>query len=430
MLSMDGGEVRPHTSVTNRLVRSERAAIVTALISLTFGTVLIIWGTSVGAATMTGGGILSVGRGVMAGFLVLGIRLSRRHTANFPDGLYKVENIFAAIVGVIIMVLAYELARASIPHLDGTYLFSTDPRSALPFFLVAALLGVALGLYKRHVGRAERCPSLEADAYFSFADAGALVIIGVALALDIAGVPRVDAIAGLIVACFLAVIGGWILRGALRVLLDASVSRDLLAQVRQIAEADPGIRRVLTVDARNSGSFVFVHLVVEPRSPDLSVAYGVARELQERLRTELPNVDSVGIEFGGAPGGLSVAVLLAEDGETVASSFAGAPRVAFFELDPGKPSNGTQDASPPEAAPQIVSNPAQDRRLGAGVYLAVFLGRRSIDMLLVREELRDEDARQALLAYDIDVRVAPDAVNLVEARRELASVAAQRLVSQ
>ena len=318
---------------------------------LTFGTVLIIWGTSVGAATMTGGGILSVGRGVMAGFLVpWHPALQEAHTANFPDGLYKVENIFAAIVRVIIMVLAYRTRPASIPHLDGTYLFS-DPRSALPFFLVVALLGVALGLYKRHVGRAERCPSLEADASFSFADAGALVIIGVALALDIAGVPRVDAIAGLIVACFLAVIGVDS-AGCLRVLLDASVSRDLLAQVRQIAEADPHPpsphRR-----RQNSGSLRLLHLVLEPRSPDLRLPTASPVNCRNDCARNFPT-STVSASNSVEPRAASRSQSRLLRMGTVASSFAGAPRVAFFELDPGKPSNGTQDAPPPEAAPQIV----------------------------------------------------------------------------
>ena len=54
MLSMAGGQVRQLTSVANRLVRSERTAIVAAIISLTFGAVLVVWGISVGASTMTG----------------------------------------------------------------------------------------------------------------------------------------------------------------------------------------------------------------------------------------------------------------------------------------------------------------------------------------------------------------------------------------
>lgn len=369
-----------------------------------------------GAATMTGGGVMAVGRGLMAGLIVVGIRLSRQHTSTFPFGVYKLENLFAACAGVIVLVLGYELALVSIAHLDGTFIFARDPKYALPFFLAAALLGGVMGYYKRRISRAEGCPSLAADAYFSFADAGALVVIGVALALDIAGVPKVDAIAGLIVTGFLAAIGIRILQGALRVLLDASVSREVLTGVRRIAEADPGIRKVLSVDGRNSGSFVFLHLVVEPTVASLAGASTVAAELQRRVKAAFGDVDSVGIEFSATTGRLTGAVPLELDGTTVARVFQAAPNVAVVEFEQGRA----------VANPELVSNPAAAARAsGAGVYFAVLLGRREVDVLLVREDLTDDDARETLRAYAVDVELRPSAESLPSAMAELAQVAAE-----
>ena len=367
-----------------------------------------------GAATMTGGGVMALGRGLMAGLIVVGIRLSRQHTSTFPFGLYKLENLFAACAGVIVLVLGYELAVVSIAHLDGTFIFAKDPKYALPFFLAAALLGGVMGYYKRRISRAEGCPSLAADAYFSFADVGALVVIGVALALDIAGVPRVDAIAGLIVTGFLAVIGIRILQGALRVLLDASVNRDVLTGVRRIAEADPGIRKVLSVDGRNSGSFVFLHLVVEPTVANLAGANTVAADLQRRVKAAFEEVDSVGIEFSAATGRLTVAVPLESDHTTVARRFQAAPNVAIVEFEQGRA----------VASPEFVSNPAVARESGAGVYLAVLLGRREVDVLLLREDLVDDDVRETLRAYAVAVELRPSAESLPSAMAELAQVAA------
>ena len=395
-----------------------------AIVSTLFGVVLIVWGISVHSATMTGGGVLAVGRGVMALLIVVGIRLSTRHTATFPSGLYKLENLFAALVGSILLVLAYELVRASIPHLDGTLLFSRDPVYALPFFVAAALLGVVLGWVKRRVGRAEGCPSLKADAYFSFADAGALIVIGVALALDIAGVPRVDAIAGLLVAVFVAVVGLWILYGALRVLLDASVSRELLAAVRTVAEAEPGIRRVLAVDGRNSGSFVFLHVVVEPATSDLRVAQRDADAVQQRLLAAFPNVDSISIEFSEPSGELTAAVMLSDDGSQVARGFAAAPLVALVEVGEDAPHT------------QVAPNPALGNPRGAGVRLAAFLGRSGVDVLLVPDPpadatgLADDDVRATLAAYGIDVLARPGLTDESDAVTALTSLTPDRPVRE
>ncbi len=279
------------------LARSARAAGVAAVISLAFGAVLIVWGVSLHTVVMTAGGIVAAARGVMGAFILAGILLARRRSRGFPDGLYKVENIIASILGVIVLILTYEVARISIKNLSGTHTLTSDPKGSLPFFIAAALLAGGMGFYKRRIAKAEGCPSLKADSYFSFADGVAMLIIGVALTIDIAGYHRVDAIAGLLVACLLAVIGVQIFLGGLKVLLDASVDRNILSKVREVAIADPGIRKVLGLEGRNSGSFIFLHVTVEPAAYDLSQASGISRELERRIKEAIPNVDRVSIEF-------------------------------------------------------------------------------------------------------------------------------------
>ena len=401
---------------TNPLAGSQRAAAIAGVVSSIFGAALIVWGVSLHSVAMTAGGILTATRGVMAAFILAGIRLSRRHTSPFSYGLYKLENIIAAVVGVIVLVVTYELAKVSITHLNRTYLFTNDPKYALPFFLGAALLAGGMGFYKRRVARAEGCPSLKADAYFSFADAVALVIIGAALALDIAGLHRVDAVAGLIVACFLAVVGVQIFLGGLKVLLDASVSRDVLAKVREIAEADPGIRKVLSVDGRNSGSFIFLDLVVEPAAYDLVQAGEISRDLERRLKAAIENIDSVSIEFSAPTDAFTAAVPLGSDGSSIAEGFESAPMVGILEMDKGTVTG----------KPDVVNNPAVGRSEGQGVHLAVFLGSRSVDVLLLKKDIADEDVVQTLQAYAIDVTVMPSLNDLESTGAELATLARAR----
>ena len=403
-------------TTTNPLPRSQRVAAIGAAISGVFGAVLIVWGVSLHSVAMTAGGILSASRGVMGVFIIAGIRISRRHTSTFSFGLYKIENIIATGVGVIILVLAYELARISVKHLGGTFLFTNDPKYALPFFLASAVLAGFMFYYKRRVATAEGCPSLRADSYFSLADAIALVIIGVAMAIDIAGYHRVDAIAGLIVAALVAVIGVYIFLGGLKVLLDASVGRDLLARVKQIAAADPGIRQVLSVDGRNSGSFIFLHLVVEPAAYDLQQAGVISQELERRIKAALPNVDRADIEFNAPDDMFIVAAPLNSDGKTIAASFESAPMIGLVEVDGGKVTG----------KPDVVSNPAVDQSDGRGVHLAVFLGRRSVDVLLLKDAITDPDVVQTLQAYGIDVSVNPSRSDLESTDDELAALAKSR----
>ena len=409
-----GGDVGEATP--NPLVRSQRAAAIAAAISGVFGAVLIVWGVSLHSIAMSAGGILAAARGVMGAFIIAGIRLSRRHTSTFSSGLYKIENVIATVVGVILLVLAYELARLSIKHLSGTYMFTNDPKYALPFFLGAAALAGFMFYYKQRVAKAEGCPSLRADSYFSLADAVALVIIGAAMALDIAGYHRVDAVAGIIVACFVAFIGIYIFLGGLKVLLDASVDRDLLAKVKQIAGADPGVREVLSVDGRNSGSFIFLHLVVEPAAYDLEQAGDVSRDLERRIKAAVPNVDRADIEFMAPDNMFIAAVPLNSDGNTIASGFESAPMIGLLEVGGGTASG----------KPEVVSNPAAGLPAGRGVYLAVFMGKRSVDVLLLKEAITDQEVLLTLRAYGIDISVAPTLNDLESTRADLATLAQSR----
>ncbi|MBU1670060.1 MAG: cation transporter [Actinobacteria bacterium] len=395
---------------------SARAAGIAAVVSFLFGATLVVWGVWLGSVVMTAGGIVAAARGVMGAFILAGILLSRRHSKSFPDGLYKVENIVATILGVIVLVLTYEVAHISIKNLGGVHVLTSDPKGALPFFIAAALLAGGVGYYKRRVAKAEGCPSLKADSYFSFADAAAMLIIGVALAIDAAGYHRVDAIAGLLVACLLGAIGVHIFLGGLKVLLDASVGRDILSKVREIAGADPDIRKVLEVDGRNSGSFIFLHVKVEAAAYDLSQAGGISRELERRIKSAIPNVDRVSVEFGAPSNAFTVAVPVSSDETSIASGFESSPMIGLFEVE------GADVAFKPD----VIDNPAVGVAPGTGVHLAVHLGRRPVDVLLLKEEITDDDVLQTLEAYAIDVSVEPTLSDLDSARTGLVGLAEAR----
>jgi cation diffusion facilitator family transporter len=411
-----GDTVAGSKSTAKPLVRSERAAGIAAVISTAFGAVLIVWAVSLHSVVMAAGGIVAAARGFMGAFIVIGIRLSRRRSKGFPDGLYKVENIIATVLGVIVLALAYEVARLSIKYLGGIHTLTDDPKYALPFFIASALLAGGIGFYKRRVASSEGCPSLKADSWFSFADGVAMVIIGVALSIDIAGYHRVDAIAGLLVACLLAVIGVQMFLGGVKVLLDASVDRDILSGVREVATADPDIRKVLSAEGRNSGSFIFLHVTVEPAAYDLSQAGDISRELERRIKAAIPNVDNVSIEFSAPADVITAAVPIGSDGNGIAAGFESAPKIGLIEIDGGTVTG----------KPDVVDNPAVGISPGGGVHLAVFLGRHPVDVLLLKEDLSDDEVLQTLQAYKIDVSTKPSLSDLDSAGAGLAELASAR----
>lgn len=249
------------------------------------------------------GASLTTSRAVTGFLVVAGVRLSRRHTRTFPEGLYKLENLLALVIGLLIAVGAYELGRYAFSAvLEGSYLIP-DPGQSLVYIGVATVLSLALGVYKLRVARVQDCVALRADASHSFVDfaAGALLCAG--LALDLAGVPIADSVAAVVVAACILWAGGSIAYQAVRVLLDASVKRDVLDEVREIAAADPGVREVLEVDGRNSGSFRFLTLRLATVTDDVAQAEAVAASVKASVRARIRNVDEVVVELVAAQTG-------------------------------------------------------------------------------------------------------------------------------
>jgi len=287
------------------------------------------------------GASLTTSRAVTGFLVVAGVRLSRRHTRTFPEGLYKLENLLALVIGLLIAVGAYELGRyAFSAALEGSYLIP-DPGQSLIYIGVATVLSLALGVYKLRVARAQDCVALRADAGHSFVDfaAGALLCAG--LALDLAGVPIADSVAAVVVAACILWAGGSIAYQAVRVLLDASVKRGVLDEVREIAAADPGVREVLEVDGRNSGSFRFLTLRLATVTDDVAQAEEVAASVKAAVRARIRNVDEVVVELVAAQTG-------GEPAASAATAAAVAPQAtaaaAPAEAATGSPAKATTTA--------------------------------------------------------------------------------------
>jgi cation diffusion facilitator family transporter len=246
------------------------------------------------------GASLTTSRAVTGFLVAAGVLLSRRHTRSFPEGFYKLENLLALVIGLLIAFGAYELGRYAVSAaVDGSDLIPY-PGQSLVFIGVATALSLVLGVYKLRVARAQGCVALRADAGHSFVDFAAGGVLCAGLALDIAGVPIADSVAAAIVSVCILWAGGSIVYQAVRVLLDASVERSVLDEVREIAAADPGVSEVLDVSGRNSGSFRFLTLRLVTTTDQVTQAEDVAARVKTAIRARVRNVDEVVVELAEA----------------------------------------------------------------------------------------------------------------------------------
>jgi cation diffusion facilitator family transporter len=400
------------------LKKAEKVAVISAVSYAILVCYLVVTALLTHSNGVLAGALLAGIRLVIAVLLVFGLRLSERHTSNFPLGLYKLQNLIATCIGLVILVLAYEVAKNSLYKLMGAGTTAHGGMAAFASLLVSAVVAGFFAWYKARVGKQENSPALRADARNSLADFVALLTIIAGILLAIAGIPHVFTVLTVILGLYLFLIGGKLILDGIKVLLDASVDRRVLERVRATAQDHPLVKSVVDVRGRNSGSYQFINLSILVITTDLRQAKRVAEDLECEIRREVPNVDQVRVEFDIEPTNMLLcAVPVQADLDKVAGEFSEAPCFEFIEVDFERGSVVSREC---------IDNPVGPGTPGRGVRLAVILARRGVEVMLTQGSLADDDVAGTLDAYEVNILTRGDIRTLEEAEGELLAYASER----
>ena len=214
--------------------------------------------------------------------------------ADHPYGHAKIENLSAAIQGMLILVgagiIIYEATRrlADPPPVE-----SLGVGIAVIGFSIVVNLGMSTYLYRR--AGATESPALEGDAAHLRTDAATSVGVLVALVLvQTTGIELFDPAVALLVAGAIVGAGLRIVARSSRVLVDEALPEHELAAVREaIADhAAPEVAGFHKLRARRAGSRRYVDLHVQfAEGTTLSRAHAITHELQEAIRDRLRDAD-------------------------------------------------------------------------------------------------------------------------------------------
>jgi len=330
-----------------------------------------------------------------AGVLV-GIKLSRLRSPDFPYGLYKLENLVALGAAGVILLTSYELARGAIEALfvpDQAAGLRNIP-ATLGGVVVLGALTLAWVFYERSVARRTGSPALEADAGHLYTDVLSLLAILASLIGALCGL-RIDAFATLLIVVFVALTGWRLAVAALRVLLDASVERPVLQAVEDTITRQPHVVSLVSLRGRNSGSYRFIEALVQLDVHDLADASEIASSLEEEVRGAAPYVDSVMLHYEPyQKEHLLYAVPVTEDRRTVARHFGEAPGFLLVRVK-----TDTRRVETVEHLP----NPFGDMDHGKGIQVARMLVEQGADVVITRIPIEGHGSYYAL--RDAHIRV-------------------------
>jgi cation diffusion facilitator family transporter len=313
---------------------------------------------------------------VAAVAVLAGLKLSQRKSKDFPYGLYKVENIVAVVIALLIFFTGYEIASEAL--LSPARETTVNPLM-LGGVVLAMIVPLSFSAYEMRVGQAANSPSLIADAQEYRAHVFSSGVALLALVGQMVSVP-LDRVAALVIVVLIAKTGWELLVDGMRVLLDASLDAETLVKVRAILEGDPQVVDVTALTGRNAGRYRFIEAEVALRTHDLEKAHEAGARLEAAIRTQVPHVDRVLVHYEPATRThLRHAAPLADVTGTLSQHFGEAP---YFALVTVRTADGVLERQ------EVVANPFVEVPKAKGIRVAEWLVAQKADVVLIKESLK------------------------------------------
>ena len=308
--------------------------------------------------------------------VLAGVKISERESRDFPYGLYKVENVVAVGVAILIFFTGYEIAQEALRSEAGPAVVNGW---ILAGVALSAIIPLAFSQYEMRVGRQINSPSLMADTQEYRAHVFSSGVVFLALIGQMVGFP-VDRYAALVIVVLIAKTGWELLVDGMRVLLDASLDTETMEQVRAIIQADPAVTEIRSLAGRNAGRYRFLEADVALRVDDLEKAHRISRRIEDAIRAAVPHVERVRIHYEPrVRTHLRYAVPLADPEGTISPHFGEAP---FFALVLVRTADGQVERQ------EVVANPHADVEKAKGIRVGEWLVGLKSDVVLLREDVQ------------------------------------------
>lgn len=328
-----------------------------------------------GSLAVTADAIHSLSDVVSSTVILLGIKISERPAQGFPYGLYKVENLVAMITSILILFAGYEIIKAV--FLVSSRSLPTNIPWSIAGIVTTILITWIFSKYELKIGKKTGSPSLIADARHIWTDTLSSLVILLAFLGSAIGF-AIDKYAAVIVVAFIARSAIIILIDSVRVLLDASLDFSSMTRIREIVLADPRVAKINNLWARNAGRYRFVELDLTLRVSELEKGHQVSEEIENRVKTEIGQVDRVLIHFQPMQQKIrTFALPLSEDKVTISDHFGEAP---FFQLFKVLGKEGTVSEK------KLLENPYLDETKAKGIKVANWLLDHKLDVLIVHHD--------------------------------------------
>jgi cation diffusion facilitator family transporter len=355
----------------------EKWATYSLLINLGLTVLKFIFSLMTGSLSLLAEAIHSFSDLIASSISLISVKLANKKYKEFPYGLYKIENIASIIISFFLFFAAYEIIK--------TALFSEEHREiknieyAIAVMVLTMIVTFVFSRMELKAAKKLDSPVLEADAKHIWADfLSSLVVliglIGTALGYNI------DKYAAVIVSIFIFHSGWEIFTSGLKVLLDVSLEKEEIEKIKEIIKEFPAVNKIKSIRGRQAGSFKFLDIELVINNYSLREAHRIVDEIADRIKKEIPNIDSVFIHYEPVrQEGLRIGFLTDETGKYL-RDFKTARKLVIIDID----------GNNKESNKKVIEVNPNEREIGEIAY------KNNLDVLVSKNHPDDFDVRWKL----------------------------------
>ncbi len=263
---------------------------VTVFLNLLLAVVKLIAGIFGRSAALVADAVHSLSDVLTTVIAIFGLQVSNKKAdADHPYGHEKFESIFVKLLSLILIITAAGIGYRSVMLIvNEVYMIPTVTA------IYGALFSIVLkeGMYWYTIVTANKLNSLsmKADAWHHRTDAISSLIALAGIIGSRMGYIYFDAVAGLVVAAFIAKLGIDFYIQAVKSLTDESLSSTYIKQIRDTVGSIDGVEKIVEIKTRIFGNKFFADIIIAV-NPDLTVteAYVISSEVHDLVEKNYPD---------------------------------------------------------------------------------------------------------------------------------------------
>lgn len=230
--------------------------------------------------------------------ILLGIYFSNKPAdEEHPYGHEKIESIIGNMLGVFLLLTAFELGKGSVELLIRREYSNTPAYTTIIWAFISMVVKFFMYRYKLKIGIATDNSALIADAKDSKSDvySSGGVIIGILLSIWIS--PIFDIVVSLIVALLIFKEGVSIIFETSNLILDKQ-DDDFINEIEKYLEVNDNIKNVHDIFMRKSGDKIFLSMHIRvPKEMTVYEAHNMVDSIREGIVLDFENVKDVMIHI-------------------------------------------------------------------------------------------------------------------------------------